>query len=245
MQKLVKFLNKKWSILIAFIPVVNILYLVFRFLSIRSKRYNISIWSFVVVVPLCLLYLFVPENWDWVVTHLIVSGIVAVIMEKSRGGYELPIRFHMRWEVILICSVFVFIAGVNIWYAPYLSMADTAIEYARKAVDAIVYDDEETWQELIHPVYGTELTNLDAIQSSLKKVITEELSSNNYDLGKTASSKYDVSDGEAVSVAIDLKISIDTFDFNRYEVTVIYQESENGKGIIDIEILDIPSMVIG
>lgn len=233
MEHLIHFLNGKWSVLIAFVPVVNVVYLIYHFLTLHDKMYNISIWSLLTVAPLCILYRFVPENLDWIITHLIISTIVFLVIRRARGGHKIPVKIKVRWEIIFFCVVLSFGLIMSNVTTPNKKLAGSARDYAELLLVAIVNDDEAIWQKAIHPVYGPTFSSLDTVK---KEIVATGITKDNYDISSAVIDDYEVSDGQAISAEFKLNITTGGLgSVECYRLKVIYQESENGKGITSIK----------
>ncbi|MBO5867297.1 MAG: hypothetical protein J6Q54_00120, partial [Oscillospiraceae bacterium] len=104
-------------------------------------------------------------------------------------------------------------------------------------LEAILQDDVALWEEAIHPVYGPSFSSITFVK---KDILATGIDVNNYGLGSVTIVKYDVSDGSAIAAEFDLKITDGIWVKNRDILRIVYQESENGKGIIEIKLIDLP-----
>lgn len=224
-------LNQKWSAVFAFLPGINLLYLIFRILTVHDKHYNAPLWLIGMVgAPFCALYLIVPNSWNWLVTHLIISAIVFVIMMKSRGGYQVRLQLPFSANIILpVCIALFFVATSGKWL-PLVLQHNRVADNAEKALIAIIQSDSNTWQSLIHPVKGTDIMNLEHIQNQMLAdglVLPEDFSIER----STAASSKDLS-----TMRVELQIDIGK---ERYRATVTYLSDESGSGFVDFKIVDV------
>lgn len=232
MNKLIQILNQRWSIILAFIPGINLAYLIFRFLICIEQTHRVSIWMVgLVAAPICFLYHIFPDTLNWLVTHLILSAIAALMIEKSRGGYYAHFRFSK--DAIFFLTVFGIVGIVLIRCLPLVTNANQVSNKTESALHAIVQNDEHTWQTLFHPEYGTELMDLQEFKRALQSnniLIAEDF---RYGVGRTAASKEKVEEGSAIGLDA-LIVSNGT----KYRVSVIYQETESGSGFVDFRIIN-------
>ena len=136
MDSIISILNSKWAVVLAFIPGVNLLYLIFRFLTVSDKRYNVSVWKIgISVFPVWLLYRFVPESWDWLVTHLVLSVIAFLYIQSSRGGYRK--RVHLSLNLMVVCGLVLLLLVTSGWWAPIVHEAQSVSAYAETALHKI------------------------------------------------------------------------------------------------------------
>lgn len=231
MQKIINLLNQKWALLFAFVPGINVLYLFFRFFTVHDKSYNFFLLVIgLAVLPGSVLYHVLPDSWNWVITHLMISAITVFVMHKSRGAYRQKFSFPFSPEAIAPIIVAVMFISTSGQWVPSIPQQNVAGRNINIALDAIIQDDRDAWQALIHPVYGTALLDLERFQQDLNAdgiVLGESFSVE----GRTAIVDYHVEDGDAVEV----EKLIETRD-EIYRVTAVYQTSENGSGFIIFKI---------
>lgn len=232
MDSIISILNSKWAVVLAFIPGVNLLYLIFRFLTISDKRYSVSVWKIgVSVFPVWLLYRFVPDSWDWLVTHLALSVIAFLYIQSSRGGYRKHV--HLSLNLMVVCGLVLLLLVTSGWWAPIVHEAQSVSAYAETALIAIVQNDEETWQNSLHPVHGEDLKDLKRAQDEIQH--NGIILHNDFHFGGDGSSISwcDTEFGEAVRVEERVE-----FGDNVYYLVALYLEDENGSGFIEFEIID-------
>ncbi len=235
-DKIISVLNSKYGIILAFIPIVNIAYLVFRMLFVRIKVDKIPLWYFAVIaVPAVVLYNILPGKWGWCVTHLIISCVAAFYMYKSRGGYNGNIGFKSN-HFFLILVIFILVVSVNVIHSvkPAYSMGLNQ-EKLYDAINALVANDEEAWLENIHPEHGQNISNIDAVRKrfSVKLAALE----GGYEVQhrhKTILFTSEVEEGKAAGVHIYV---VSKGTGNLYEITAVWQECEHGSGLISVDIV--------
>lgn len=230
MKHVITMLNQKWSVVFAFLPGINLLYLLFRILTVHDKHYNAPLWLIgIVAAPLCALYLIVPDSWNWLVTHLLVSAIVAVIMVKSRGGYQASLNSPFSKSMIFpLCIAAFFLITAGKWF-PLVQQQHAVSSEAKKALVAIAESDTSTWQSLLHPEKGTEIMDLEHIQNQMSAeglVLSEDFS---VDRSTAVFSK------DRSITEVELQIDIGK---EQYRATFTYLSDESGNGFIDFKMVD-------
>lgn len=232
MQRIIDVLNKKWSWILAFIPGVNLLYLIFWALTVWNKNRYISMWKTVLaVLPMLLLYRFLPPSLSWLATHLILSLVSFMIMRKCRGAYEPNIKTSSILPVIVALSLLLPAPTL----LPVFWEGEKAYIHSVEALGALVQDDQEAWQSEIHPVYGKELLDMEAFKAELIRegIVLDEVFSTKNSPSPTVA-PYNVKDGEASKTQFRV-----TMGEEEYRITAIYQTSDNGSGLIAFEIVDV------
>ena len=103
-SKLISLLNSKYVLFLVFLPIMNIIYIAFRFVFVRVKLMMPLWYFFAIAIPAVILYNILPGLWGWVVTHFVISSIAAFYAHKSRGCYEgkLGLNHGAMWIVIIV-----------------------------------------------------------------------------------------------------------------------------------------------
>ncbi len=239
-DRIISVLNSKYGIILAFVPIVNIAYLIFRLLFVQTKVDKIPLWYFAIIaVPAVVLYNILPGKWGWCVTHLIISCIAAFYMYKSRGAYMgkmAPREKMLRNFIPLAIFAALLILG-NLWYAPHNdNPVDSSVvkEKTLEALDALVENDSEKWNSLIHPVYGTSVKTLSRFKTSL------EFDGINFDSGYsyvnqygTHFTPYDVEDGNAMCMEAFVYVG-----GKRCFIKTVWQCSDSGSGFVRFTLVE-------
>ena len=235
MKKIISILNKPWAPVIVFVPGFNIIYLAFRIFVAVDSSGDVPVWMYsIVVIPGFLLYRFTPDEFGLAVTHLVISGFAALHIFRSRGAYTGKLatkeKILRSFLPLAICAVFLML--INSDRTVYDENVVTTQEIKEKtfeALDALVEDDIEAWNSLIHPEYGAAVKTLTRYKSTL------EFDGINFDNGYSYSGQYgthytiyDVEDGDAMCMEAYVHIG-----GKRCFVRTIWQDSSNGSGFID------------
>ena len=147
-----------------------------------------------------------------------------------------------KWKILFaVCCVLLFVTIEYKLSFPSGVSSDNARVCANKLLEAIVNQDETKWQEAVHPVYGPTFGSSASLR---EEILSTGIAQGKYSLSSVVYENCEVSDGNAISAEYKLRISDGIFVEARCYLRVIYQESENGKGIVDVKVIDIPSMVI-
>ena len=233
--KIISVLNSKYGIILAFIPIVNIAYLIFRLLFVRIKVDKIPLWYFAVIaVPAVFLYNILPGRWGWCVTHLIISCVAAFYIYKSRGRYSGSIGFKSN-HFFLILVIFILVVSVSVIHSvkPAYSMGLNQ-EKLYDAINALVANDEEVWLEHIHTVHGEDILDIDAVRKRFSvKLAALEGGYEVQNRYKTILFTSEVEEGKAAGIHVYV---VSKRTGNLYEITAVWQDCEHGSGFISFDI---------
>ena len=228
MEKLTGLLNSNWGVLIAFIPLINILYLLFHFFTVRNILRNVVLVIMCAFIfPLCVVF----SQLRGIVVYSYISIVALCYITNSKNMYCKEFSFPFSRENVLGVTIAVlFIATSGLWI-PNMFKITAVSNNAENAIMAIACEDKDAWKKLVHPVYGEELMELQAITNKLKEkglVVPQ-----NFSVVKSVGHGYKNSD--AIGVEIEIAVGEDR---EKYLVTVVYLEDENGKGFTEFEIAD-------
>lgn len=240
MNLLLRLLNKPWAIALAVVPGVNIALILFRTLVDADNNLRIPFWMYsIVVVPAFFLYRLVPDKYGWLITYFVISGLAAIHIYRSRGAYvgKMASREKVLSNFIplAICAVLLILG--NLWYTPpndnpvdSLAVKEKTLE----ALDALVENDGEKWNSLIHPVYGTSVKTLSRFKSSLG------FDGIDFDNGYsyvnqygTHFTPYDVEDGNAVCMEAFVYVG-----GKRCFIKTVWQCSDSGSGFVRFTLIE-------
>lgn len=232
MQKVIDVLNKKWSWILAFIPGVNILCLLFWVLTTSKDGDSHYLLLIIAVFFSILLCWILPDSWGWIVAYLAISMISFYIMREYRGAYRPYLQESL--SNALLFSFALFFLAISPWFASTLSDTVNVQLHTIDALRALAQDDLEGWQSEIHPVYGKELLDAEAFKRNLIRngvVLDEDIHKKNSPA--PSGHTYDFRDGEASKLEFRIYMGGEV-----YRVNAIYFTNDSGSGLISLKIVD-------
>ena len=232
LRKIIEVLNSNWGLLLAFVPGVNVLYLVFRLLVATNGSSKISVWAIFPALLISCLYLIVPASWHWLVTHVIISVIVFIIMRKSQGSYCCKLRTTIPVPAMICVVAFVLLLVNSIANDSTDQLSGQAFPYIHQGMNAIIAEDAAEWSAAVHPTEGTNIANFDYILAELKRnhiTLTED-----FKFGRRSSIHTVDVEGDGEAIKIERHI-ID--GSNYYRLVVVCLFNEDGGGMITFDIM--------
>ena len=162
MERVQKVLNQKWSIALAFIPVINLILILVLFI-VSSKKLLSFLGMAAVGFVLWFLYRLFPENLYWVVTYLISVGMSLFVFCYTRNHVKTEVS---KKEITFVIGIVVIIALAAL-LSSFESKKDIVSRKADEAIEALATGNVQNWQENIHPEQGAKLLDLIDYTSSL------------------------------------------------------------------------------
>ena len=232
MRMIIEVLNSKWGLLLAFVPGVNVLYLVFRLLIATNGAAKTSIWTILPALLISCLYQIVPAPWSWLVTHAIISVIAFIVMKNSQGAYYCRFRTTIPIPAIICIGVFACLLVNSIANDSTDRLSGQAFPYVHQGLNAVVAGDTAEWSAAVHPTEGESIAVLDDILADLQRnqiILTED-----FDFGRRSYVRQVAFEGDGEAIRIERYI-ID--GSNRYRMVAICLFSDTGEGLISFDIM--------
>ncbi len=174
MARLRAILSRPWAPVLALIPIINVTYIIFRFCTPINRHSKVPYWILgIILFAGFVLYRILPESLGWLVTHLILSGFAAAFIYKDRNAHSNTFQFDFKR--ILTYLPWILALLVMMWLVPILlssrgiSIPPNLSEKSRSALNAIVNDDQDSWEKLVHQGEGKYLNNIESFKERLLK----------------------------------------------------------------------------
>ncbi len=159
---IIKLLKKPWSVVLSFIPFVNIIYLVFLML-ISNHSAKIYLWAIpVTLFPSGIILHFLPENIKLFGFYLFIVSLSLILFFNR----DIPASVHeIKRSRFLLLIIPLALVGI------FLSMLSNGNQDSKdlvaKALDAIVSQNQEKWTEMTHPACDKSIISVLEINNQL------------------------------------------------------------------------------
>ncbi len=146
MEKTRSFFGSKWAVVVAFVPIVNLLYVLFAFLLRGTDRFFFRLINFAVVCVAGAALHFFPD-YGWLIAYAVLAAMALVDLNRIReSDYTLVRSFWLRLAAI---SMPVLLLVIAVFYKPFNSEKALFLrEQTQAALEAIIQDDTVAWREL-------------------------------------------------------------------------------------------------
>lgn len=231
MEKLSHFFRFKYTVLLAFLPIVNLLILLFDFVFgcfLVKKRG--SVWTPVVLILGAVLYRFIPASWGWVVTYAILSAGAFLALLRLRSCEERILPADKKFIIIRIVIILALV--ILLFVMAGIQSTDSLVkDVTTRMLTAAEAEDSAAWVAEIHPDYVKEIGAV--------SLFVNELSDDGIDLESEALSVKQVgfgiqmdSDGKKTSGKFRISTGEDVF-----YISAVYLSDENGEGLSEFFVL--------
>lgn len=227
-MKIKRLVYSKYAPILAFIPVVNLVYLVLRFLcgatGREAKNYIATIFTLIVAA---ILYYLLPGAWGWAVTYALVSvmSFGCLLNIRKNGSFD---KKTMTKRAAVLVPLVIILALVLIWV--FNSGSAVKVE-TRAMLNALCENDSQQWDELLFSSHIDTMNSLESFSNALKSQQGIELNGAVERLTQTG-----------ISVRIQGGVHQTSATYRaiiggiKYTVKVTYQESKSAKGFSSISI---------
>ncbi|MBQ3482071.1 MAG: hypothetical protein IJH48_07125 [Oscillospiraceae bacterium] len=224
MYQILKIMNSRWSIVLALIPGINVLYLT-AFILLSKKQWLFFLWA----VPLTLfasavVLHYLPEKLFFWGYYLFFAslGFLCFLRRTDALTDHIQKKTLVVSIVVLIC-----IFGVAILSSSEMNRAkDLVVE----AVQAISCQDQEAWSEMLHPCCDSEIVSVQNFYLDTGETNSNALETISSNL-KIVSLHKETKNGSSL-----LQIQARITESDRKLISLLYCSNQEGEGIVSFVI---------
>ena len=223
MKTIQEVVNKRWSIVFAFIPGVNILFL-FALVLLSKQRVSFYLWTIpLTIFPSAVVLHYLPAHlsfWGYYLFFLSLSIICFFRQKNDIVAYRGKRKPHR-----LYFSIFLIVFFAAVFLIALIRDRHQATATVTTALYIIASQDQDAWSKLIHPNCDEDITSVQSLNEKLgeTKAKTDEF----LDEIKIISVRKQVGRGYS-QTWIEAKL---TASGEYCFLSVLYLEDQNGEGI--------------
>ena len=150
MEKLRNFFESKWAVIVAFVPVVNILYALFAFLLRGTDRFPFRMANFAIFCAAGMVLRFYP-GWGWLIAYAAFVALALVDLKRIRqSDYVLAKSFTLRLAALSLPLILV----LSVVLGSSLGLFDSSEEDAffeqqtRAVLETVINNDPAAYKAL-------------------------------------------------------------------------------------------------
>ena len=227
MQRINQWLHSKPSVVTTVIPGLNILYILFAFVTLPLRKNQLRLKIFLAFLGCALICAVLPQQWRFLAIYAAVVAIAVLFWRigiHETYGAERGTAFWCRLA---------FVAAIVIGVAVFLMILSSGknVQAVEHVMTVISEDNSEEWENLIHPQCNAAIRSLSAYKKSLHEQQIEVAGA----VEKVRVTEYHVTATGAKKETV-LRAYV-TVGETRYEVLLRFYKTRDGEGLQDISLL--------
>ena len=219
--------KKSWTVIIAFIPVLNLVYLISCFI-VTDLNYRFYIWSVPIAAFFAAALQLTSVRKSFIFGLFVFAAVLSFISYVwcKKHSLDKAKRVWPRVTILVIISV-VTIAGLMV--SQLFNPLNKTTQKTKEAMEIIVNQDKENWKKQLHMYAEKSIESVSAVKKKLRDSgveLTGEVSEINIISYNSETEKKAIKDETVTTFKAEAVVG-----GRSYIVEIVFVENEYGNGI--------------